>query len=274
MTTENQTAVPSAQKGRGGSAKGTPKPRSPSYPGIDLEDAIQKAQVVWDNEKRHEAPEETILEHWKYSPKSGPGLVAAAALKAFGLLEVNKASGYLKLTDLAVSILLDEREDGSNRSAAIRGAALNPPIHKAMWEQYRAELPSDSTLRYFLRMEKHFTDAGADLFIAQYKKTLEFARLGEHDSTSGAREDEPPEEETPMTTPEPQATERKESRVLLPQPTPGAVREVPIPIPGTSWPTIKASFPLSVEAWDQMLEVLKVMKAGLVKPAEKDKANE
>ncbi len=44
----------------------------------------------------------------------------------------------------------------------------------------------------------------------------------------------------------------------------GQVREVPIPIQGTAWPALKAAFPLSEEAWAQMLAVLAAMKPGLV----------
>jgi hypothetical protein len=52
------------------------------------------------------------------------------------------------------------------------------------------------------------------------------------------------------------------------------LREVPIPIQGTAWPSIKAAFPLSEAAWTQMIAVLNVMKPGLVeqpKPEESPK---
>lgn len=58
----------------------------------------------------------------------------------------------------------------------------------------------------------------------------------------------------------PSVQERTEVR----PPPPAGIREVPIPIAGGSWPLIRAAFPLSETAWNQMLEVLQAMKAGLV----------
>lgn len=50
----------------------------------------------------------------------------------------------------------------------------------------------------------------------------------------------------------------------------GQVREVPIPIQGSAWPALKATFPMTEEAWTQMIAVLNAMKPGLVeaKPTE------
>lgn len=45
---------------------------------------------------------------------------------------------------------------------------------------------------------------------------------------------------------------------------PGSVREVPIPLPGGEWPVLRATFPMSEEAWKQMLVVLEAMRSGLV----------
>jgi hypothetical protein len=42
------------------------------------------------------------------------------------------------------------------------------------------------------------------------------------------------------------------------------VREVPIPIQGSAWPALKAAFPMTEEAWTQMISVLNAMKPGLV----------
>ncbi len=57
-----------AQKKRG---------RSPSYPGIDLEQAIQKAEVIRRHEGRSWSPVNAILGHWGYKEKSGAGLPAS-----------------------------------------------------------------------------------------------------------------------------------------------------------------------------------------------------
>lgn len=50
------------------------------------------------------------------------------------------------------------------------------------------------------------------------------------------------------------------------QPLSGHLREVPIPIQGSAWPLLRAAFPLTEDAWTQMIMVLNAMKPGLVEP--------
>ena len=76
------------------------------------------------------------------------------------------------------------------------------------------------------------------------------------------------------------AAQPEPDRGHSPQPSPvplkappsgGQIREVPIPIAGIAWPMLKAAFPLSEDAWKQMIDVLTAMKPGLVEP-KKDSA--
>src|SRR5215510_220703 len=48
--------------------------RSPSYPGIDLEAALKRAREVYVHEKQHDAPVESVVMHWGYSPRSSGGM--------------------------------------------------------------------------------------------------------------------------------------------------------------------------------------------------------
>lgn len=240
------------------------KLRSPNYPGIPIGKALERAGLVYEKIGRHDAPVEAIVSHWNYKPKTGPSLVTIGALKAYGLFETGSNSGRLKLTDLALRIIQDKREDSLERVQAIREAALKPAIHQSVWQKFGANLPSEPDLKYYLLREKAFTEGGVDLFIAQYKATLAFANLAENGTVLGAQDDEAPEEET-----------QKMNHGLAPKPPaaiqpvlPPGTREIPIPIPGTAWPSLKAAFPMSEEAWESMLQVLRAMKPGLVKPAD------
>ena len=153
--------------------------RSPSYPDLDLREAIEKAQVVWDRESRNLAPVTTIQEHWGYRANTGPALRAVAALKKFGLLE-DQGRGdtrQARLTDLAESIILDKREPSTERDAAIRNAALTPPIHADLWEKYQGNLPSDATLQFVLTKNLRFSPRGAEALIKEFSATIAFAKL-------------------------------------------------------------------------------------------------
>lgn len=245
--------------------------RSPSYPGIGLEAALERARSLYGEEGRNAAPNEAILQHWGYAPRSGPGLVTIAALKRFGLL-ASEGVGKSRLSNLALSVILDEREVSPERDEAIKQAALMPRIHKELWDKYEGQLPSDATLRHFLRLEKGFTDSAADELIRQFRETVSFAQLTPGDSLSEDESDsEEGEGEFPL------VTELLTSQKSGPGKTRGdgtGQRAVPIPLSATEWVILQGPFPLSGEAWDQLLKVLNVMKPGLVaaKPSEANQA--
>lgn len=252
-------------KCRGGSPPGKPKPRSPSYPGINLERAIDRATIIYEHERKHEVAVETVCKHWGFKPKTGPATVTLAALKAFGLVDAKHGADTVKLSDRMLRIILDTREDETERRKTIQEAALNPPMHRDLWDKYRADLPSDPTLRYYLMRERGFTEIGAEQFIAQYRATVTFANLGNGAIISSEPEEEIPEqiqeyipELKPVMTSPPSTSHGSPSPM-------GGMREILIPIPGVAWPSLKATFPLSDEAWDEMLKVLQAMKPGLTK---------
>ncbi len=155
------------------------KGRSPNFPAIDLQVAIERAQGLYDKENRHGAAVQTVLSHWGYSLKSSGGAQALAALKSFGLTfeEGMGSSRRIRLSDLAIKILLDKREGSKDRAAALQEAALAPKIHSELWEEFGGQLPSDENLRYTLLVDRLFTVNGADDFIREFQSTLSFSGL-------------------------------------------------------------------------------------------------
>jgi len=245
------------------------KQRSPSYPGIGLEAALERAKTFYQEEGRNAAPNNAILQHWGYSAKSSAGLVTLAALKRFGLLAAEGA-GRARLSNLAQSIILDEREHSPERDEAMKQAALMPGIHREIWDKYKGHLPSDANLRHFLRMDKRFTDRAANELVRQLRDTVSFAKLSESDELSDEYEDDGQDEEsgdggvtgataTRETTPK----RRQDSRTD----TPVAIR---FPVVGGATVTLNATVPLTEAAWDQMMAVLAAMKAGVVAVSPED----
>ena len=47
--------------------------RSPSYPAIDLKIALQRSYTLYEIERNHATPVETILAHWATSPPAARG---------------------------------------------------------------------------------------------------------------------------------------------------------------------------------------------------------
>jgi hypothetical protein len=152
--------------------------RSPGYPAFSLPEAIRKAELLYRFDKRNPVPLTVAAEHWGYSPTSSAVLLSAATLKKFGLLEEvgGGSSRLVKLTDRALHILLSV-EGSQEWVTAVREAALCPPIHAELWQQYGADTPSDANLKRILIMEKGFGDEASKDVIREYKETISFAQV-------------------------------------------------------------------------------------------------
>ena len=251
------------------------KGRSPSYPAIALEKAIDRAEALRKEERGNYAPVDAILDHWGYRPGSGLGLVTLSALVKFGLLEDSGSKGdrQARLTESAMTILLSP-EDSKERLAAIQEAALNPPIHAALWEKYGKDLPSPVNLKMQL-LRQNFLHNAADELVQEYQNTLAFAKLLESDSISVGEEDKTSTKKPDLVdsfdsfselpaTPFGQATKDMISRTEEPQVSEPEPRIIQLPLSKGRWAALQASFPMTEDDWRQMLAVLDAMKLGLV----------
>jgi hypothetical protein len=165
--------------------------RSPAYPYIDLRAALEKAAVLWKVEGRHPAVVNVVMQHWGYKEESSTGYSCVAALKKFGLVD-HEGMGetrQIRLSGLALAILLDDDPNSADRQEALKTAALAPRIHAELWEKYGPDLPSDQSLKRYLVLEKNFNEAAVDELLEEYKLTMSFAGLnrpGAGPSTAGA----------------------------------------------------------------------------------------
>lgn len=238
--------------------------RSPSYPAIDLKEAVLRARAIYQIERRNWAHVDAVLHHWDYRPKSGHGLVVLAALKKFGLME-DQGSGdrrQARISELAFRIIVDD-ESSQERAAEIRVAALNPTAHNELWEQYGGSLPSDQTLRRHLILDKNFTERGAAEFIGEFRSTIEFAGLSGSDSISTPNEDIRTQETEPymptITSPQTPPSDQRATPAV-----PKGMRAIPLPISAGEWPILNVPFPMTEAAWQQMITMLEAMKSGIV----------
>lgn len=155
--------------------------RGPSYPAINIKQAIERAQQLWNMEKRNAAPLGAVAKHWNYSETSSSGRITTAALLQYGLLEDegSKDNRTVKLSGRALDVLLDE-PDSPKRLKAIQDAVLAPRITAEILSKWPAhELPSDQTLRFYLLREKGFNDGAVDGFIKDLRDSISYARLDE-----------------------------------------------------------------------------------------------
>lgn len=147
--------------------------RGPSYPFIDLEEALGATKKIYDYTKRASAPAGAVVEHaLGYSIKSSGGVKTIAALKSYGLIE--EAGQSLKITDRAYRILIDTPES-SERKQAIKDAALSPKWYQSVFTKWGADPPTST--RSTLILEHKFIPTTVDSFLKNYKHTIEYAGL-------------------------------------------------------------------------------------------------
>lgn len=173
--------------------------RSPGYPYFSVEKALERAQQLYAQETVHWAPLSSATGAWGYSPKSSGGRQSVATMKYYGLIEV-KGEGdarQMRVSDIAKRILLDEREDDTEKRSLIREVALSPSAHKSLFEEYRTGLPSDGTVLHFLIFTKGYNrDAARDL-LQEYKQTASYIGLYEPEKEVDKISDEADSEKTP-----------------------------------------------------------------------------
>jgi hypothetical protein len=261
--------------------------RSPNYPGIPLGEAIEQARKLYARERRNPVPVDAACAAWGYAPKSSGGLVALAALVRFGLL-VSEGSGSgrrVHLSNDAIAIIHDERPGSSEYLKRIREAALRPPLHAELWAQFgqHGGLPSDETLKFELIVQRKFTESGARDFIKQFRATVEFAQLEAEDSfrdsdqknSSLLENPVPVALEAPLARSEPAAISQVVSQAVTEAQARGVeIRVLQIPIDSPAWPVLQVPYPMTEEAWEQMMQALMVFKRGIVRgPVPKDRGS-
>jgi hypothetical protein len=154
--------------------------RSVSYPFITLEQAVQRAKVLWDNEGKNLGFMSAAVKHWNYGEKSSGGKQTVAALKAFGLIEdVGSGDGrQIRLTPRALDILLEP--DEPKRKKALKDAATSPKIYSELLQRWPANaLPSDLTIEAYLLRERDFNRNTVKGFIKDFRANIAYSGLAE-----------------------------------------------------------------------------------------------
>lgn len=243
-----------------------PKGRSPAYPAINLEIAIQRARQLYDRARQHPIPVDTIVNYWHYKSLNGPAAQALAALVKYGLVDDEGAGKARKARVSSLGQAILAHPDEAGRKAAIRQAALRPAIHREMWEQYGEDLPPDETLRWELTQTRGFTETGAKEFLPVYRATIAFAQLASH-APEHALEADKAELERDYRKDEQDNQPQHGSIQPLgdPRQPPPVTKSYPIPLIGGGAVTVEGKFPITEQDWDQFMAVLTAMRPGLVK---------
>lgn len=168
-----------------------PKERSPTFPYISLDMALERAKRIYDQVRDHAQPREVMSKAYGKPATSSSTIQTFATLLQYGLLEniMAPAGRRMRVSPLAQGIF-NPHVPEEKRKEAIRKAALNPTIFAELWEKYRdAANLNDNVPLYYLTEERGyehdgavFTDKGAADVLRIYRATLAFAGISGSDS--------------------------------------------------------------------------------------------
>lgn len=170
------------------------RPRSPSYPSLSLEAAIDKVRDVQTNYRTSSVDRETLARAMGYTGLSGASLQALASLTAYGLLE-KQGKGEARVTDLAMRILFAESAD--ELMVAKRQAAASPTVFSQIAEKFDGHVPNKEGIVSFLR-RNGFTENAAETAAQTYVESMNFVASLEDGDRTG-HDPESGEKSTPST---------------------------------------------------------------------------
>lgn len=151
--------------------------RSPNYPTVGLEEALERVGKLFKEDGRAGAPTEIAAKHIGYSAAHGQAYSVLSALKKFGLLDEGK--GRVFPSQRAIELLNLPAND-PRRLQALKDAALSPPIYKELVEQHaKTGLPGNEALEAELVTYKSFNPKAVAGFVRDFRATLEFAGLSD-----------------------------------------------------------------------------------------------
>jgi hypothetical protein len=158
--------------------------RSPISPIIPIDEAIEKARLIYAKDKRAFTDFKTLSEHigYKVKYKGGTAGRMLSALKQYGLLD--EKAGQFRISEMAWKIL-EMDESLEERTRLIKTAALRPPMIRKVLKIYDGELPSDSTLRNYLLFTEGFNTDSAANFIKVLRRTVELVKPYPADYNAG-----------------------------------------------------------------------------------------
>lgn len=155
--------------------------RSPAYPYIPVQKALEQAKALHAQEGEYAAPLASAVAAWGYSPKSSGGRQTLATMKYYGLIDITgEGDGRkIKVSEIARRILLDQREDQTEKRQLIRRVALTPAAHQTLYNEYPKGLASAGSVEHFLIFDQGYNKDAAKELLEEFKQTAQFSGLYE-----------------------------------------------------------------------------------------------
>lgn len=161
--------------------------RSPNYPKLSLEEAVERAKQIYKAEHLHLANKDVVAQDLGYKSLNGSSARIVSALKNYGLLDEPERD-KVRVSDDAMTVL--ELPNGNNeRTQVLRSMAFAPQVFADLQETYKGSPPSDVNIRHYLIRKKYLPGA-ADEVIRLYRDNLSFIADEDADNVTESVEDD------------------------------------------------------------------------------------
>lgn len=160
--------------------------RSPSYPSLTLEQAIDMVSKIHKANRTNVISRETAARDMGYTGLTGRSLTVLASLAQYGLIE-KAGKGDVKVTRRTVEIL--HPVEDAHRVEAILEAAQAPAFFRSLRERFTDGIPSENALRSFM-VQNDFNDVAIGPAIGAFIETIAFAEKAKESGRTGVSGDE------------------------------------------------------------------------------------
>ena len=154
--------------------------RSPAFPALPLETALQRLVSFESHFKRSAARPDNIGSAWGLDSKPYIDRIVAA-LRYFGLLEYHGTGNerQIVISEEGRNFLRAQQKEVKQR--LIQQAALRPKQIIFFWDEWGDDRPSDDVCLDALMFNHRFSKVGARGFLKVYDETISFAGLSKSD---------------------------------------------------------------------------------------------
>ena len=154
--------------------------RSPSYPLIPLEAALDRLADFEAHFKRSPARPDKVQGAWGIKAKARVDRIAAA-LRYFGLLDYQGAGKNRQIVISEEGRKYLRAQQDEIKREVVKAAALRPKEIARYWDEWGEDRPADAACLDDLVLERKFSERGARQFLKVYDATITFAGLSSSD---------------------------------------------------------------------------------------------
>lgn len=144
--------------------------RSPSYPSMSLEDAVNAIKSAYKQEGKSWFPAESLAVAMGSRSLSGTARSRIGSLRQFGLVESDRTNGY-RISDLGLAIAVND-EGTDTFVASVEEAFRRPEVYRDLWDNYRDA--SQNTLRNKLIVNSDYSEEAAGRLIDSFRESTRY----------------------------------------------------------------------------------------------------